>query len=187
MNRMNRIVVAALAVLALADVASGQSLGDLARRERERKSGGPEPAVITTEMVAGRSGETSPSAPKPNPTAAGAPTDSKPAAAGAGATEKKEEKKGSEAWWRQTFKEARENSSRADAQVRALEIQLAEANKALLIRDDVFNKEGQLIPIINGLTADLDTARRRADEARQKIVDLEEELRRSGGLPGWAR
>jgi hypothetical protein len=193
MNRMNRIVVAGLAILLLAGVASAQSLGELARQERERKSGGAAPKVITSEMIEGRAGE--PPGKTMQLATGGAPANAKPANANppanaAGSIEKKDDKEPklhSEAWWRNAFKEARENLSRAEGMVRVLEIQLAEANKALLIRDDVFNKEGQLIPQINALTTELDAARRLADVARQKIESLEDELRRTGGLPGWAR
>jgi chromosome segregation ATPase len=92
-----------------------------------------------------------------------------------------------EAWWRKAFADARENVSRAEAQVKVLELQVNDAKTDLLIRNDIFNKEGQLIPRINTLTVDLETAQRRAQEARQKVVDLEDDLRKSGGLPAWAR
>src|SRR5262245_21905871 len=141
MNRMNRVLVAGLAAfLTMNGVAMAQSLGDLARQERERKSGGAEPKVITTDMVAGRSGDSSATAPKSDK--AGGQGDSKPADQ-ATATDKKDDKEPAkqerdETWWRKAFAEARENVNRADSLVRALEIQLADANKALLIRDDVF-------------------------------------------------
>ncbi|HEX4997403.1 MAG TPA: hypothetical protein VFY29_04215 [Terriglobia bacterium] len=196
MNRMSRIAIAILTVsFAAAGVASGQSLADLARQERERKKNMPEATVITNEALpksAPRPVEPPPSeqATKPAEPASDAKPGAKPAETGTDAkpgAKPAEDSKHDEAWWRAAFAEARADLKRAESERQALELQVAQANKDFLVRDDLFNKEGQMTARLNGLNADLEAARGREANARQKIAGLEEDLRRSGGLPGWAR
>jgi hypothetical protein len=186
---MNWLVVTVLATFfATAGAASGQSLAEFARKERERRSNVPDVPVINNEALRSTRSEqpAQPTAPTPEPeTPAAAGQASKTPPAEGSSTEKPETK--DEAWWRAAFAKARQDAERADVDVRVLEIKVANAEKEFLLRDDVFNKEGQMVPLINQLKADLEAARGRATQARQKIADLEEELRRSGGLPGWAR
>jgi hypothetical protein len=76
---------------------------------------------------------------------------------------------------------------RAEDQRLVLELKRNELNTEMLRQSDVYNRENIIRVALNALEIELAAARRQVDTAVQKLADLEEELRRSGGLPGWAR
>ncbi len=159
---------------------SAQSLADVARKERERQKQAKSavsvisaPQGTTTSTAAGSAGTTAApplaAAPAPKPTG---PTDNK------GRDEK---------YWRGQFQSAREAVKRAEDKVAVLDLKLKDLNTQLLQRSDIYNREVVIGGEITKTQNELAQARKDADAAKQKITDLEEELRRSGGLPGWAR
>jgi hypothetical protein len=175
--------LAAIAAVFLAfGPARAQGLADFARGERMRRAAVPETEPITNATLAdmclltkGAAPSSIPPTPAPEPSPK--TPEEKPA---------KPEERG-EQWWRAQFAAARENLSRAEAEAKAADSALKKAGTEFLIRSDIYNKEGQMGPQLQNLGAELEAAKRREDEARRKIAELEEDLRRSGGLPGWAR
>ena len=115
------------------------------------------------------------------------PNSDKDAAADAAkASEGKAEPKKDEAYWRKRFADARTKLAIAqkDLDVSQRELNLlqtqyySDPNKALqqqLTRDD-----------INTKTAKVDEKKQQVADLTQAIEDLKEEMRRSGGEPGWA-
>jgi chromosome segregation ATPase len=102
------------------------------------------------------------------------------------AAEVKAEPKKDEAYWRKRFADARTKLALAqkDLDVSQRELNLlqtqyySDPNKALqqqLTRDD-----------INAKTAKVDEKKQQVADLTQAIEDLKDELRRSGGEPGWA-
>ena len=156
---------------------SAQSLADVARRERERQKQLHSPVVVAngvTTSTAAASSSTSSAVTPAAPKAAGpaGPVDNK------GHDEK---------YWRQQFDKARDTLKKADDKVQLLDLKIKNLNTQLLRQSDIYNREYRLGPEIAETQKQLDDARRESDEARKKISDLEDELRRSGGPPGWAR
>ena len=150
-----------------------QSLADVARKERERQK------QTATKNVVVESGVTT-------TTAAGT-------SAAAGTTpllkpgEFKDNKGHDEKYWRDRFQQARDDAKRAEARVLVLDNRLKELNTQYLNRTDIYNREGVVGKEIGDTQKQLEDARKEAQQANQKISDLEDELHRAGGPPGWAR
>jgi hypothetical protein len=92
-----------------------------------------------------------------------------------------------EKYWRAAFTEARSALKRAEDRILVLENRRNDLNLRMLRQSDLYNRENVLRLELNASDADLAAARREADAARTGIATLEEDLRRSNGLPGWAR
>ena len=92
-----------------------------------------------------------------------------------------------EKYWRTTFQKARDDLKRAEARVEILDLRVKDLNTQLLRRSDMYNRENRLGPEIAAAQKDLEDARKEAEQAKKKITDLEDELRRSGGPAGWGR
>ena len=159
---------------------SAQTLADIARKERERQKnargnvttvGVPQGIPATTS--AGTSSTTT--APAPAAAAAAKPT---------GPTDNKGR---DEKYWREAFQKARDEAKRAEDQAAVLELNLKQLNTQLLQNSEIYNRENRLGVQINDTQKELDNARKNAEAGKKRIADLEEELRRSNGLPGWAR
>jgi chromosome segregation ATPase len=170
-------------------------VADAARKAREQKKEAPKPKkVYTNEDLGSGGGSTAPAAapaaaapntdananakenPDGQPNGDNASTDSK-----AGAGKSDEEK------WRKRFQEARANLADAEKELDILQREAQKAQvqyysdptKAMneqLTRKDVNEKDSQI-------------AAKKQDIAKlkQKLSDMEDELRRSGGEIGWAR
>jgi hypothetical protein len=72
-------------------------------------------------------------------------------------------------------------------EVKVAEGKVTQGGRDLLQRGDLFNKEQLVAAEIIAANADLKIAQQNAQAARDKLAQLEEELRRSGGPAGWAR
>lgn len=168
--------------------ASAQTIADIARKERERqKQAQPKnKATFTNANPGGTPAPAPTSANTPAPAAPGAPAEKKEASAPkpTGPTDNKGR---DEKYWRDAFQKAREAVKQADDKVQLQEARLRDLNTALLRQNDIYNKENVLGAQINGTQKDLDAAKAEAEQARNNVSKLEDELRASGGLPGWAR
>jgi chromosome segregation ATPase len=178
------VLLAPFVGTAIAAVAQSQdkpaqdSLAEAARKAREAKKAQAKPAkVITNEDIAKKAG----------PTPAGGSAEG-----GQGETPDKNKEAApaaakDEAYWRARFKEARENLARAEKELDILERELQKANtqyysdpqKAM---NEQFNRKE-----INDKTAAIEAKKKEVAGLRQSISDMEDELRQSGGEPGWAR
>jgi hypothetical protein len=159
-------VLAALAVPA--GVAPGQSLGDAARRERERRAREKAPAgaaarYTDADLAGRRSGE---AAPEPSPSPGATP---RPAPA-TKPDEESLERQRRETEWRARFEAARERLRQAE-----------EASWRSVV--EVVYVAG--VPVQQWVRKQEETPSLR--DARQALADLEEDFRRTGLPPGWAR
>jgi hypothetical protein len=176
----------ALFVFTFTIQASAQSVADIARRERERQKQTEtrNKGTYTNANAAGAAGATSqPPANAASPQKASEKKD-EVAAKPTGPTDNKGR---DEKYWRDAFKKARDVVRQADDKVQVQEARLKDLNTQLLRQNDIYNKENVLGPIISQTQKDLETAKADADQARNNVTKLEDELRASGGLPGWAR
>ena len=151
---------------------SAQTIADIARRERARQG-----RIQSTTINIGN-GATTTTAASTSGTSASAST--KPT----GSTDSQAH---DEKYWREAFQKARQELNRAEAKVQVLEQKQRDLNMQVLRQSDVYNREYRLNAEIAAGQAELDNARRDADQARQKIADLEDDLRRAGAPSGWAR
>ena len=83
-----------------------------------------------------------------------------------------------EKYWRPKFDAARLAVKRAEDNLKLLDLR---ANQFLLMR------RGWSGIIALQIAVDRDVARKALADAQQNLADLEDQLRRSGGLPGWSR
>jgi len=172
-------------ILSLAVDAQGQTLADLARKERERKSRIESKVTITNDNVKAYERPAPATAPASRDETAKPAEPAKPASAAAPALT--DNKGRDEKWWRTAFQQARDELKRAEDRIKVLDLELNRANRDYLEKSDLYNREMRLAAEINTLNSEKQLAQREAEQARQKIAQLEEELRRSQGPPSWAR
>jgi hypothetical protein len=165
----------------------GQSVADIARQERERqKAAKSRVTIIAGRAVSGTLTQAAtPVAPAANTSASTAPA---PAIAPAVKPVEPRDKNGhDEKYWRDIFQKARADARRADDVVTLLDLRVRDLNVQYLRQGDVYNRENLIGSEINSAQKELEEARKQADQAKQRLVDLEDELRKAGGPPGWAR
>jgi len=150
---------------------SAQTLADVARQERERQK------RLHSQVVVASGTTTTTTASTGSTAAVVAP------AAPAGPTDKSRDEK----YWRAQFQKARDDVRKAEERVQLLDLKVKELNTQVLRQSDIYNREYRLGPEIADTQKQLDESRKAVDQAKKKITDLEDELRRSGGMPGWAR
>jgi hypothetical protein len=92
-----------------------------------------------------------------------------------------------EKYWRKLFDKARSDLKSAEDQVQLLDNKIKNLNTAILNRSDIYNRENVLGVEVTKNQKESEDAQKKVDEARQKISDLEEDLRKAGGPAGWAR
>ncbi len=76
---------------------------------------------------------------------------------------------------------------RAEDRAQIVQLELNKLNLDLLTRSDVFNREMQLNPLIDAKNKELAESEKSLDAAREKVSQLENDLRRSGSPSGWSR
>jgi chromosome segregation ATPase len=125
---------------------------------------------------------------KPAPaTDSNAPTEKKDAGTDADADkDKKEDSKGEE-YWRKRFATTREKLASAEKELDVLQRELdknqvqyyPDPQKAMV---EQFNRSE-----INEKRTKIDAKQKEIDALKQQLSDMEDELRKAGGDPGWAR
>jgi len=156
----------------LPPVASGQSLADAARKERDRQKQLKSVVVVNQGATAVTTAGTGSTLAAPQVVKA---------------PELKDNNGRNEKYWRERFQKARDDAKRAEDRVTLLDAKVKELNTALLQRSDIYNREYRLGPEITQAQKDLEDARKADDEAKQRLTDLEDELHKAGGPAGWAR
>lgn len=89
--------------------------------------------------------------------------------------------------WRAAFAAARADIVRAEERAQLTEQELQTLNRRLLTESGLYNREGQLLPLITAKTAELETGRDNIVSANAALAELTEEFRRSGAPRGWSR
>jgi predicted RNase H-like nuclease (RuvC/YqgF family) len=174
-------VFAALPALAQQDQ-SADPVADAARKAREQKKNAPPPKKVYT------NDDFSP-APQPAPApAAKSSGDASPTAdAETPAGPADEKVKDPQAYWHKRFQKARDDLAKSEKELDVLQRELdknqvqyyPDPQKALMQQHDRSD--------INGNQAKIDAKKKEIDSLTQQLADLEDELRKDGGNPGWAR
>jgi hypothetical protein len=177
-----RVLFGVALAAALAAAASAQSLGELAKKEAERrkaiKSSG---KVLTGDSVRSVPAPSPASVPSPAPAAAGA-------APGSAAEKPKPEadRKAQELAWRQRIQGARDSLQRSQMFAEALQSRINGLTADFTARDD----PAQRAVVANDrqkALAELDRVKNDIVQQTKAIADIQEEARRAGVPPGWLR
>lgn len=184
-----RLAVLALlfAVLGFSCPAQDQNTDDVAaaaRKAREQLKAAPKPKKVLTNDDMPSAPPTTPASDPNTAKPEGAQRASTPAAADEKAGESDPK---SEAYWHKRFQELRDKQANAQKELDILQRELdknqvqyySDPQKALMQQHDRSD--------INDKTAKIDAKKKEIDSINQQITDLEDELRKAGGDPGWAR
>lgn len=159
-------------------LALGQSLGEAARKEKERRKKNQEAGVkvrtITDQQVNTESEDQA--SPPSTPAASSPPRTSTSSSSTAGRPAQSEQE------WRFRFSQARSRKQKADERYNFL-------NNLSLVNGEYYVDESgkAVIASLDQLRNMISAAKREADTAGKALRDLEEEARRAGVPPGWTR
>ena len=187
--------VAALVFIGVANVAAAQSLGDVAKKEEQRrktvKSGkvytndelkrDPTPSVPASASTGTTSTPSASSTPSPAPASSGNNADKGDSANKDGSADKSDEKT-----WRKRITNARESLQRSQAFADALQSQLNALSTDFVNRDDPIQRQ-QIAKQRDGVLAELDRVKKEVAAQTKAISDIQEEARRANVPPGWVR
>jgi chromosome segregation ATPase len=174
------LLFGAIALSAPAQDQSNQGSDDVAaaaRKAREQQKNAQKPAkVVTNDDI-------------PAATPAGNAADAKAEGQKAAAADDKDSENDpkSEAYWRKRFQAVRDKIDTAQKELDILQRELdkdqvqyySDPQKALMQQHDRSD--------INDKTAKIDAKKKEIDGLNQQLSDLEDDLRKAGGDPGWAR
>jgi hypothetical protein len=168
-------------------------VADAARKAREMKKDAPKPKKVYTDDDVKRSAP----APEAAPAPASAAGDANGAAAAtrvkpAGESDKagdatKTEDPNSETAWRKRFQAQHEKIAKVEKELDILGRELEKAQLEYYPDPQKALREQFDRADINTKTAKIETKRKELEQLRQGLDDLEDQLRKSGGDPGWAR
>jgi predicted RNase H-like nuclease (RuvC/YqgF family) len=176
------LLFGAIAFGAQAQDQSNQGSDDVAaaaRKAREQQKNAQKPAKVVTNDDIPAATPTSPTG-----SAADAKADGQKAAA---ADDKDSDDPKSEVYWRKRFQAVHDKIDTAQKELDILQRELdkdqvqyySDPQKALMQQHDRSD--------INDRTAKIDAKKKEIDGLNQQLSDLEDDLRKSGGDPGWAR
>jgi hypothetical protein len=176
---------------------TGDPVADAARKAREMKKDAPKPKKVYTDD------DVKKSVPVPDAAATSAPVVASGTAAAttvqaAGDTTKaadatkaedaaKAEDPNSEAAWRKRFQAQRDKIAKVEKELDILGRELEKAQLEYYPDPQKALREQFDRADINKKTAKIDAKRQELDQLTQGLADLEDQLRKSGGDPGWAR
>lgn len=188
--------VAALVFIGVANVAAAQSLGDVAKKEEQRrktvKSSGkvytndelkrdPTPSVPASASTGTTSTPSASSTPAPAPASSGNNAGKDDSANKDGSADKSDEKT-----WRKRITNARESLQRSQAFADALQSQLNALSTDFVNRDDPIQRQ-QIANKRDGVVAELDRVKKEVAAQTKAISDIQEEARRANVPAGWVR
>lgn len=173
---------------------TGDPVADAARKAREekQKKDAQKPKKVYTDD------DIKPATPdKPavqNATASGATNGAETAAGGAQAADAKKpdddtqkEDPNSEKAWRKRFSEQHEKIAKAEKELEILQRELEKSSVQYYADPTKAMKEQNSRAEVNDKTAKIEAKKREIAQLRQQLDDMEADLRKAGGDPGWAR
>ncbi len=185
--------ILAAALLMPPAVGYAQSLGDLAKKEKERREKVKEEAKVITNSDTSkyRNGPVTTGS-LPVPAASEKPTSEKPAAQAAGQTKADKPESDeptdlegrTESYWRETMGDARKKVTELENMGNVLNLRLNDLQNRFYKESDGFQQQAIQREIQKTLY-EQDKTREDLAKARELLRDLEKEARKSGALPGW--
>ena len=171
---------------------TGDPVADAARKareEKEKKNAQKPKRVFTDDDVR-------PAAPeKPavqnasaaTPATAGAEGASAATAAGQKAEGEEKEDPNSEKAWRKRFREQHQKIANAEKELDILQRELQKSSVQYYADPQKAMREQNSRGEINGKTAKIEAKKKELEQLRQQLDDMESDLRKAGGDPGWAQ
>ena len=178
---MVRFIAAALLFIGTAHVAGAQSLGDVAKKEEERRKAIKGTGKVYTNdklKPAPPPSSPGPSQPAPASSSSGSATPEPPSDAATA--------KGDEASWRKRITEARESLQRSQTFADALQNQLNSLATDFVNRDDPIQRAG-IAQKRDNVMAELERVKKEIAANSKAIAAIQEEARRAGVPAGWVR
>ena len=173
---------------------TGDAVADAARKAREAKKEAPKPKKVYTDDDVKRSAPEPAAAPATAPVNANATTavqaTGETAKAGdASKTEdgKKPEDPNGEAAWRKRFQAQHDKIAKAEKELDILNRELEKAQVEYYPDPQKAMTQQNTRGDINTINGKIDAKKKELDQLRQGLQDMEDQLRKSGGDPGWAR
>ena len=168
---------------------TGDPVADAARQSREAKKNAPKPHKVYTDDDVSRPKPAPPATPAPGtpgalpPGTAAATTPSNPAVAASAADQDAK----TEAAWRQRFKEQRDKIARAEKELDILQRETQKSEIQYYPDPQKAMNEQYTRKDINEKDAKIEAKRQEIAQLKQGLSDLEDDLRKAGGDPGWSR
>ncbi|HYU21800.1 MAG TPA: hypothetical protein VEM60_01550 [Candidatus Dormibacteraeota bacterium] len=164
---------------------TGDPVADAARKAREKKKDAPKPKKIYTDD------DVKKSAPEPAPGVAGGTVDATAVQAAGGSAKTgdatKTEDPNGQAAWRRRFQAQRDKIAKLMKELDILGRELEKAQMAYYPDPQKAMTQQNSRTEINAINAKIDAKKKEVAELQQGLDDMEEQLRKSGGDPGWAR
>jgi hypothetical protein len=188
---MKKILWVVIFAVSSSVCAQGQTIADVARRERAARSAPQSGVSITNASLkkkpAGATEEKTGAQTPTTPTTATASTPAAPAGVAPAAAQHAApaDTTQDEKAWRAKFETARTDVRRAENQVALAQLELNSANRDYLTRS--YDPDGRGLAAIGAAKQKLTDANTAVTNAKTKLSQLEEELRRAGAPAGWAR
>jgi hypothetical protein len=166
---------------ALAQDQSSDDVAAAARKAREQKESAPKPKKVVTNDDIPPAVTAAPvavgTATKPGEGQNGAPADDKAA----------ENDPKSEAYWRKRFQKTRDQISASEKELDVLQRELDKGQVQYYSDPQTAMTQQHDRSEINEKTAKIDAKKKEIDTLKQQLSDMEDEMRKAGGDPGWAR
>jgi len=158
---------------------TGDPVADAARKAREEKKNAQKPKKVFTDD------DVKPAAPEPASAggfggAAGTANPGQPADSG------KENPNGEKAW-RKKFQDQRDKIAKAEKELEVLQREEDKSQMEYYSDPQKALQEQNTRSEINTIHAKIDAKKQEIEQLKQGLDDLETDLRKSGGDPGWAR
>ena len=184
-----KLLIALAVLCAGADAVAAQSLGEVARREEERrKSIAASGKVYTSEALREQPPAPGAAAPVPDAgNAAAAPSASQgQAQAGAAPAAPADQPRRDEAYWKQRIQAERDALARSQVFADALQTRINSLTADFTARDDPAQR-AVLSTDRQKALAELDRVKQEIQQHTKAIADIQEEGRRAGAPAGWLR
>ena len=187
------VVVFAIAVgLSAGPAASGQTLGEVAKKEAERRKAQPQTGKVYTNKDLPASAQKPATANPSTETTAQTPTDPVAAATGQKAedgkapADKPQGDQKDQAYWKNRMATAREELRRSEMFAEALQTRVNTLNKDFNSRDNPAQRSAIGADRTEALN-ELTRVKQDVERGKKQIADIEEEARKAGVPPGWVR
>jgi len=184
-------IVPALCLVGLSAAAqqTGDPVADAARKAREAKKDTTKPKKVYTDDDIKRSAPEQAASSAPTSDASGKATAATAQAAGtsAKAGDEPKEDPNSESAWRKRFQAQRDKIAKAEKELDILARELEKAQVQYYPDPQKAMAQQNTRADITAINTKIDAKKQELDQLKKGLDDLEDQLRKSGGDPGWAR